>query len=55
MTWLTCSVDKAALQLKLPGHRGTCTAVDFHPRMPLVVSSSTDMTLLLGELELDPM
>ena len=44
-------VDKAILQLKLPGHRGTCTAVDFHPPQPILVSSSTDTTLLVGELD----
>ena len=44
-------VDKATLQLKLPGHRGTCTAVDFHPHQPILVSSSTDTTLLVGELD----
>lgn len=37
---------------KLPGHRGTCTAVAFHPAAPLLLSSSTDTTLFLGELEL---
>lgn len=44
-------VDKAILLLKLPGHRGTCTAVDFHPHQPIIVSSSTDTTLLVGELD----
>ncbi|CEH12471.1 U5 snRNP-specific protein-like factor and related proteins [Ceraceosorus bombacis] len=35
----------------LPGHRGTCTAVDFHPKEPIIVSASFDQQLLLGEIE----
>lgn len=45
-------VEKSLITYKLPGHRGTCTAVDLHPREPIIVSSSTDQTLLLGEIEL---
>ena len=29
------SVEKGAILYKLPGHRGTCTAVDMHPREPI--------------------
>ncbi|KAK0524739.1 hypothetical protein OC842_005739 [Tilletia horrida] len=45
-------VEKSLITYKLPGHRGTCTAVDLHPREPIIVSASTDQTLLLGEVEL---
>ncbi|CAD6887613.1 unnamed protein product [Tilletia controversa] len=44
-------VEKSLITYKLPGHRGTCTAVDMHPREPIIVSASTDQTLLLGEVE----
>lgn len=50
----TCTiwdVESSAILYKLPGHRGTCTAAVFHPKEPVVVSSSTDMTLLLGEID----
>ncbi|CAE6440317.1 unnamed protein product [Rhizoctonia solani] len=36
---------------KLPGHKGTVTAVDFHPREPIILTGSKDATMLLGELE----
>lgn len=47
-----CVADESPLlvMLQLPGHRGTCTAMDFHPREPVIVSSSFDMSMLLGEL-----
>ncbi|WFD32308.1 hypothetical protein MSPP1_003353 [Malassezia sp. CBS 17886] len=48
---LPTSVDKGTVIYKLPGHRGTCTAVSVHPVEPIVVSASTDRTLLLGEIE----
>lgn len=35
---------------RLPGHKGTVNAVDFHPDENVIVSGSTDRTLLLGEL-----
>ncbi|GAK63978.1 WD40 repeat-like protein [Moesziomyces antarcticus] len=50
----TCTiwdVESSTILYKLPGHRGTCTAAVFHPREPVVVSCSTDMTLLLGEID----
>lgn len=47
------NVEKGTLLFKLPGHRGTCTAVDFHPQEPILVSASTDCTMLLGELDSD--
>jgi len=53
--------------LKLPGHKGTVTAVDFHPKEPIstcpvvfgtlatnpfsVLTGSKDGTMLLGEIE----
>lgn len=50
----TCTiwdVESLTILYKLPGHKGTCTAAVFHPREPIVVSCSTDMTLLLGEID----
>lgn len=50
----TCTiwdVESSTILYKLPGHKGTCTAAVFHPSEPVVVSSSTDMTLLLGEID----
>lgn len=37
----------------LPGHQGTVTEVDFHPKQPIIVSSSTDKRLFLGEVDLE--
>ncbi|KAJ6578954.1 WD40-repeat-containing domain protein [Mycena sp. CBHHK59/15] len=39
------------LVYKLPGHRGTVMAVDFHPREPILLTGSKDGTMLLGELD----
>lgn len=50
----TCTiwdVETSTILYKLPGHKGTCTAAVFHPKEPVVVSCSTDMTLLLGEID----
>ncbi|SNX82646.1 probable U5 snRNP-specific 40 kD protein (novel WD-40 repeat protein) [Melanopsichium pennsylvanicum] len=50
----TCTiwdVESASILYKLPGHKGTCTAAVFHPKEPIVVSCSTDMTLVLGEID----
>ncbi|CDR87883.1 probable U5 snRNP-specific 40 kD protein (novel WD-40 repeat protein) [Sporisorium scitamineum] len=50
----TCTiwdVESSTILYKLPGHTGTCTAAVFHPKEPVVVSCSTDMTLLLGEID----
>ncbi|KAF8318125.1 WD40 repeat-like protein [Clavulina sp. PMI_390] len=44
-------VDSGRVLYKLPGHKGTVTAVDFHPKEPIVLTGSTDSTMLLGELE----
>mmetsp|Transcript_7623 Transcript_7623/g.10296 ORF Transcript_7623/g.10296 Transcript_7623/m.10296 type:complete len:342 (+) Transcript_7623:55-1080(+) len=35
---------------KLPGHNGSVQEVVFHPKEPVIASSSSDKTLILGEL-----
>ncbi|KZT29477.1 WD40 repeat-like protein [Neolentinus lepideus HHB14362 ss-1] len=44
-------VESGKLQYKLPGHKGTVTAVDFHPKEPIILTGSKDATMLLGEIE----
>ncbi|KAH8106504.1 WD40 repeat-like protein [Phellopilus nigrolimitatus] len=44
-------VESAKILYKLPGHKGTVTAVDFHPKEPIILTGSKDATMLLGELE----
>jgi len=44
-------VESARVLYKLPGHKGTVTSVDFHPREPVVLTGSKDGIMLLGELE----
>ncbi|KAF9023496.1 WD40 repeat-like protein [Hymenopellis radicata] len=45
-------VEKSKILYKLPGHKGTVTAVDFHPREPISAShGSKDGTMILGEIE----
>ncbi|GJE87415.1 WD40 repeat-like protein [Phanerochaete sordida] len=44
-------VESGQVQYKLPGHKGTVTAVDFHPTEPIVLTGSKDGTMLLGEIE----
>ncbi|OJT11379.1 U5 small nuclear ribonucleoprotein 40 kDa protein [Trametes pubescens] len=44
-------VESGKVLYKLPGHKGTVTAVDFHPKEPIVVTGSKDATMLLGEIE----
>ena len=60
-------VDSGKVLYKLPGHKGTVTAVDFHPKEPIsrsnspccnaysdalpVLTGSKDATMLLGEIE----
>ncbi|KAJ8502683.1 hypothetical protein ONZ45_g11536 [Pleurotus djamor] len=41
-------VESSKILYKLPGHKGTVTSVDFHPKEPI---SSKDGTMLLGEIE----
>ncbi|KAF8827297.1 hypothetical protein HHX47_DHR5000939 [Lentinula edodes] len=44
-------VESGKLIYKLPGHKGTVTSVDFHPKEPILLTGSKDGTMLLGELE----
>jgi len=44
------NVDSRRLLYKLPGHSGSVNDVDFHPTEPIIVSASTDGTLLIGEI-----
>lgn len=44
-------VDNGRIQYKLPGHKGTVTSVDFHPKEPIILTGSKDGTMLLGEIE----
>ncbi|KAK4690079.1 Prp8 binding protein, partial [Tremellales sp. Uapishka_1] len=44
-------VETGKILYKLPGHKGTVTAVDFHPREPIILTGSKDTNLLLGELD----
>ncbi|EJU06670.1 WD40 repeat-like protein [Dacryopinax primogenitus] len=44
-------VDSGKVVYKLPGHKGTVMAVDFHPKEPIVLTGSKDATMLLGELD----
>ncbi|KIY73928.1 WD40 repeat-like protein [Cylindrobasidium torrendii FP15055 ss-10] len=44
-------VETSKILYKLPGHKGTVTAVDFHPKEPVILTASKDGTLLLGEIE----
>ncbi|KAJ2801700.1 hypothetical protein H4R20_003576 [Coemansia guatemalensis] len=38
------------IKYKLPGHKGSVTQVDFHPKEPIVLSGSNDKSMFLGEL-----
>jgi len=44
-------VDSGKILYKLPGHKGTVTSVDFHPKEPIILTGSKDGTMLLGEIE----
>jgi len=44
-------VDSGTILYKLPGHKGTVTTVDFHPKEPIILTGSKDGTMLLGEIE----
>ncbi|KAH7912924.1 WD40-repeat-containing domain protein [Hygrophoropsis aurantiaca] len=44
-------VESGRVLYKLPGHKGTVTSVDFHPKEPIILTGSKDGTMLLGELE----
>ncbi|KAG6839388.1 hypothetical protein C0991_003093 [Blastosporella zonata] len=44
-------VESGKILYKLPGHKGTVTSVDFHPKEPIILTGSKDGTMLLGEIE----
>ncbi|KIK62574.1 hypothetical protein GYMLUDRAFT_260282 [Collybiopsis luxurians FD-317 M1] len=44
-------VETGKTLYKLPGHKGTVTCVDFHPKEPILLTGSKDGTMLLGELD----
>ncbi|KAG8942199.1 hypothetical protein FRC03_003534, partial [Tulasnella sp. 419] len=44
-------VESGRILYKLPGHKGTVTCVDFHPKEPIVLTGSKDGTMLLGEID----
>ncbi|KAF7984753.1 hypothetical protein HWV62_11711 [Athelia sp. TMB] len=44
-------VESGKVLYKLPGHKGTVTSVDFHPKEPVILTGSKDGTMILGELE----
>lgn len=39
------------IMYKLPGHNGSVNEVDFHPKEPILMSSSSDKQIYLGEIE----
>ncbi|RDA84734.1 hypothetical protein CP532_5239 [Ophiocordyceps camponoti-leonardi (nom. inval.)] len=51
-TVLVWSTDTGKLLYKLPGHKGAVNCVDFSPtEEPILLSASSDRTILLGELK----
>ncbi|KAH6912494.1 WD40-repeat-containing domain protein [Coprinopsis sp. MPI-PUGE-AT-0042] len=44
-------VETSKILYKLPGHKGTVTSVDFHPKEPIILTGSKGGTMLLGEIE----
>ncbi|KAG6919775.1 hypothetical protein DXG01_001614 [Tephrocybe rancida] len=44
-------VESGKILYKLPGHKGTVTSVDFHPKEPIILTGSKDGTMILGEIE----
>jgi len=44
-------VESGRVLYKLPGHKGTVTSVDFHPKEPIILTGSKDATMLMGEIE----
>jgi len=44
-------VESGKVVYKLPGHKGTVMAVDFHPKEPIVLTGAKDGVMLLGEIE----
>ncbi|KAG5961710.1 hypothetical protein E4U13_005745 [Claviceps humidiphila] len=51
-TVLVWSNDSGKMLYKLPGHRGTVNSAEFSPgKEPILLSASSDRTMLLGELK----
>ncbi|CAH7676391.1 WD40-repeat-containing domain protein [Phakopsora pachyrhizi] len=46
-------VSNGNILYKLPGHKGTVTSCEFHPREPIIASGGVDRQVFLGEI--DPM
>ncbi|KAG0149043.1 hypothetical protein CROQUDRAFT_89618 [Cronartium quercuum f. sp. fusiforme G11] len=46
-------VTNGNILYKLPGHKGTVTSCDFHPKEPIIVSGGVDRQVFMGEI--DPM
>jgi len=46
--WDTTSRD---IKYKLPGHSGTVSEVDFHPKEPIIGSGGSDFKIFLGVIE----
>ncbi len=44
-------VQDGSLEYNLPGHQAPVTCVDFHPTQSIIVSSSLDKSIYLGEIE----
>lgn len=44
-------VETGKILYKLPGHKGTVTGVDLHPKEPIILTGSKDSNMLLGELD----
>lgn len=49
-TVVVWDVDSAKILYKLPGHKGCVTDVRFHPEEPIILSSSCDRGLIMGEV-----
>jgi len=43
--------DTGKVVYKLPGHKGSVNAVDFHPLEPIIGSASSDKKVFLGEID----
>ncbi|EJD35707.1 WD40 repeat-like protein [Auricularia subglabra TFB-10046 SS5] len=44
-------VETGKILYKLPGHKGSVSAVDFHPKEPIILTGAKDAIMLLGEIE----
>lgn len=50
-TVVVWSSETGRLMYKLPGHKGTVNCAEFAPEEPIILSASSDRTMLLGELK----